>query len=364
MKVLTVVGARPQFIKEALLSAELLKRQNLDEVLVHTGQHHDSNMSEVFFNDLGIPRPDYNLGISGGTHASMTGRIMESLEGVLEHENPDIVVVYGDTNSTLAGALTAVKMHFPVCHAESGVRTGYLTNPEEVNRLCTDHISSLNCAPTPICYKNLLLENLGKSALFTGDLMFDAYKRYSLAAKQGSCQLLDLSNNEIKIPENLYYLTCHREENSNSASIAEILLAMEELDYPAIYPVHPRMRKLVTKVIEDLDTKNTIPIQPVGYLESLSLLNKAVQVITDSGGIQREAFFAGKKCVTLLPFPASDELLTGNRSTLLEEVKKKTILAAMNLGQTIDPSYMPFGDGSAAEKIVDEIEEFFEKGRS
>lgn len=358
MKILTIVGARPQFIKEALLSDELSRRADFNEVLVHTGQHRDSNLSDIFFSELGIPQPHYNLGVSGGTHASMTGRIMQALEGVLQQEDPDLVVVFGDTNSTLAGALTAVKMHFAVCHAESGVRTGFMSNPEEVNRLCVDHISAINCAPTPACLDNLIQENLGNNSLFTGDLMFDAYKRYASKAQAASYLFLDFAGNEVCLPDKYYYLTCHREENTSKDAIREILCAMEALDYPAVYPVHPRMKQLVTEISEECGLKNTLFIQPVGYLESLYLLEKSIQVTTDSGGIQREAFFAEKKCVTLLPFPAAEELLAGNRNSLLDTVSREAILSAMESPQSVDPLYMPFGKGNAAEEIVDTIENY------
>jgi UDP-N-acetylglucosamine 2-epimerase (non-hydrolysing)/UDP-GlcNAc3NAcA epimerase len=358
MKILTIVGARPQFIKEALLSAEIARHPDLVETLVHTGQHHDANMSDIFFTSLDIPQPDYNLGVSGGTHASMTGRLMQALEGVLEREDPDMVVVFGDTNSTLAGALTATKMHFPVCHAESGVRTRFLTNPEEVNRVCTDHTSVINCAPTPSCLENLLEENLGSSSLFTGDLMFDAFKRYSPIAQEGRYRFLDFGGHKIAIPDTFYYLTCHREENTNKEALREVLYAMEGLDYPVVYPMHPRMRRLADEIREEHSLGNIFFIQPVGYLESLFLLDRAKQVTTDSGGIQREAFFAGKKCVTLLPFPAAEELLEGDRNTLLPAVSQEAILDAMRMPQSIDLSYIPFGRGNAAEEIVKSIKNY------
>ena len=359
MKVLTIVGARPHFIKEALLSSELSCHSGLTEVLVHTGQHHDPGLSEVFFTSLGIPHPNYNLGISGGSHASMTARIMQALEGVLEKEKPGLVVVFGDTNTTLAGALTAAKMHFPVCHVESGVRTGFLSNPEEVNRICTDHLSSINCAPTLSCFNNLLRENLGNTSCFTGDLMFDAFKKYSSIAKNGSYSFFDIWNVETTLPDQFYYLTCHREENSSKHIIREILLAMEQLDNPVVYPVHPRMQQFIIEICKEDRLKNTLFIHPVGYLESLFLLEKTIQLTTDSGGLQREAFFAGKKCVTLLPFPASEELLEGNRNTLLEVISQETILHAMGTSQSVDSSWMPFGTGRAAKEIVHMIERFF-----
>ena len=244
MKVVTVVGARPQFIKAAVVSLELRKRHQ--EILVHTGQHFDYNMSEQFFKELNIPDPDYNLGISGGTHAQMTGRMMMAIEEVLVKECPDWLLVYGDTNSTLAAALAAAKLHIPVCHAEAGIRAHSNTSPEEINRICTDHVSSLLLASTQSGYDEMAKEGLQEKGILVGDPMYDAFIEYSNKLNPKEIELDLLQGGKIKIPEEFYYLTCHREENTNDDKILfEMFRAMEMLDAPAIYPVHPRNKARV-----------------------------------------------------------------------------------------------------------------------
>lgn len=359
VKILTVVGARPQFIKAAMFSHAINESSVIDQVLVHTGQHFDYGMSQVFFEELSIPVPDVNLGISGGTHAEMTGKMMIALEHTMNEENPDCVLVFGDTNSTLAAALSAAKLCIPVVHAEAGFRTHFLTNPEEVNRVCTDHISSLLFAPIPCALKELKREGLEDKSVFTGDLMYDAYREYSVIARKKKIELVDLNGTRVKLPKQYSYLTCHRQENTSREILNEVLRAVEELEMPVVYPIHPRVSSFITDLQNIYSFKNTIFIQPVGYLESLLLLDGAEFVITDSGGLQREAFFAQKKCVTLLPFPSADETLIGNRNSLVSPVLSQSILDALMIPQEIDPVYQPFGDGHAAEKMVQEIQNFF-----
>lgn len=359
IKILTVVGARPQFIKAAMFSHAINDISDIEQVLVHTGQHFDYGMSEVFFEELSIPTPDINLGISGGTHAEMTGKMMITLEREIKNNDPDAVLVFGDTNSTLAAALTAAKLCIPVIHAEAGFRTHFLTNPEEINRVCTDHISSLLFSPVPCAVEELQREGLEARNVFTGDLMYDAYREYSAIANTKKLKLVDLSGVSVDLPKQYAYLTCHRQENTSLEILKEVLQAAEQLEEPAVYPVHPRVSALVEELQKTYSFKNTIFIQPVGYLESLSLLDGSEFVITDSGGLQREAFFAQKKCVTLLPFPSANETLSGNRNTLLASVTCNNILDALTIPQEIDPAYHPFGDGYAAEKMVRSILKFF-----
>lgn len=352
-KVLSIVGARPQFIKAAVVSHEFERREGVTEVLVHTGQHFDKNMSQTFFDELSIPEPKINLGISGGTHAVMTARMLEALERVLLDEGPDAVLLYGDTNSTLAGALAAAKLHIPIAHVEAGARTRSMTNPEEINRICTDHVSSKLLACTKANLENLMNEGLGTKSEFVGDPMYDAFLDYSKVERKPD--LVKLDGESVAVPGEFYYLTCHREENTTDRSaLFSILAAMEELDAPAVYPVHPRCKSAVSDIIAKEGLKNTLTVEPVGYLESLWLTNNAKQVITDSGGLQREAFFAEVKCTTILDFEVWPETMVDNRN-LLARPSKGSILKAMSLPQVISKEYHPFGDGRASVRITDAV---------
>lgn len=354
MKVVTVVGARPQFIKAAMVSRVL--REKHTEILVHTGQHYDYNMSERFFEELGIPTPEYNLGISGGTHAQMTGRMMSAIEEVLLREQPDWLLVYGDTNSTLAAALAAAKLHIPICHVEAGARTHSKTNPEEINRICTDHVSSLLLASTPSGLESMSLEGLSEIGYMVGDPMYDAFLTYSQKKNAADFTLTLLQGGQAAVPQQFYYLTCHREENTNRDSdLLEIFRAMEQLDAPTVYPVHPRNKDRALRLCEQYRFRNLILTEPVGYLESIYLVNHAKKIVTDSGGLQREAFFAQKKCVTILDFVCWPETMVCGRNEL-SKPNADEILKKLSVEQTIDSSYMPFGDGHSAEKIVELLE--------
>jgi UDP-N-acetylglucosamine 2-epimerase (non-hydrolysing)/UDP-GlcNAc3NAcA epimerase len=334
MKIATVIGARPQFIKAAVVS-ECLE----NEIVIHTGQHYDYNMSDVFFEELGMKKPAYNLGISGGTHGKMTGEMLIRIEEILLKEKPDYCLVYGDTNSTLAGALSAVKLHIPVVHVEAGLRFGTLNNPEEVNRVCTDKISSLLLCPTENAVKNLANENVKNNVYFTGDPMYDAFVKYSKKSR--------LPKN---IPDKFYYLTCHREENSSVSALTEIFKAMDMLEYPVIYPVHPRNKEKVKQV----KSKNVIFIEPVSYFESLALINNCEKVVTDSGGLQREAFWAKKQCITLLDNILWQETHINNCNQL-SKCDCNEISEKLSEKVTFPENYAPFGDGHSAEKIAKHI---------
>ena len=298
MKIVTVVGARPQFIKAAVVSHALRGRH--EEVLVHTGQHYDYNMSEQFFEELDIPTPKYNLGISGGTHAQMTGRMMMAIEEVLMNEKPDWLLIYGDTNSTLAVALAAAKLHVPICHVEAGVRTHCMTNPEEINRICTDHVATLLLASTKAGFDEMKNEGLQSKGIFVGDPMYDAFLEYSNKVRKEDVKLFLLQGGVCGLPERFYYLTCHREENTKEDDILmEIFKAMESLDAPTVYPVHPRNKARAMKLVNENNLTKLMLTEPVGYLESICMVNNAEKIVTDSGGLQREAFWAEKKCVTI-----------------------------------------------------------------
>lgn len=356
-KVLTVVGARPQFIKAAALSRVLRKTQN--ELLVHTGQHHDANMSDIFFDELDIPRPDYNLGIAGGSHAQMTGRMLIALEDVIQKEQPDLILVYGDTNSTLAAALTAVKLHVPVAHVEAGNRVGTLDNPEEVNRILTDHVSSLRFACVESAMKSMGKENLISNTHLVGDPMYDAFLFYQNKAMETSLDsAVGLNGKEVRLPAKFNYLTCHRQENTDDIDkLSNILDAVNSLDQPTIYPVHPRNGQEILLLQEKKKYKNLIFLQPVGYLTSLKFISGAAKIVTDSGGVQREAFFAQVPCVTVLDFVCWPETMVDNRNLLAKPIKDD-ILIKLDSNQHIDPDYHPFGDGHSCEKITDIIDGF------
>jgi UDP-N-acetylglucosamine 2-epimerase (non-hydrolysing)/UDP-GlcNAc3NAcA epimerase len=351
MKIVTVVGARPQFIKAAAVSRKL--RRECEEILTHTGQHYDANMSEIFFKELDIPRPDYNLGISGGTHGKMTGAMLAGIESVLQKETPDALLVYGDTNSTLAAALAAVKLKIPVCHAEAGARLGTIGNPEEVNRICADHVSTILMCCTESSVANLKREGLTNNVFLTGAPMYDAFLYYADKASGKLSDLIDFSGKPVKIPKRFYYLTCHREENAEISRLTEILTAAGQLGAPVVYPVHPRNKSKVFEICAANNLKNVILTQPAGYLTSLALTLNAEKIITDSGGLQREAFFAEKQCVFLFDHVAWPETMVGNRNQL---AKPGEILEKLSARITIDKNYKPFGDGRAAEKIIKALE--------
>ena len=355
MKIITIVGARPQFIKAAMVSDQLRKRHT--EILVHTGQHYDYNMSDQFFVELGMSAPKYNLGISGGSHATMTGKMMIAIESVLLKENPDWVLVYGDTNTTLAAALTAAKIHIPVCHVEAGVRTKSRTNPEEINRICTDNLSTLLLASTKNGVDNLIKEGFDNNCFFVGDLMYDAFLKYSAEITEPFI-VESLHGGRLELPNEYYYLTCHREENTrNDSSLQQIFQAMECLDAMTVYPVHPRNKERAQRLIEKNKYRKILLIEPVGYLESMYLVKNSKKIVTDSGGLQREAFFAKKKCVTILDFECWPETMLGNRNDLAHP-NRNEILDKLSKEQKIDESYIPFGNGHSAEKIISLMEEF------
>jgi len=354
MKIMTVVGARPQFIKAAVVGRELRKKHR--EILVHTGQHYDYRMSEQFFEELDIPKPDYNLGIAGGTHGEMTGRMLIAIEKTLLKEKPDWLLVYGDTNSTLAAALAAVKLHIPVCHVEAGARTHSHTNPEEINRVCTDHVSSLLLAGTRSSMDSMREEGLADRAVLTGDPMYDAFLEYSQKRKPEEVELVLPDNTRCPVPPRYYYLTCHREENTREDdSLLEIMKAMEQLEAPTIYPVHPRNRERALRLARAYGFQKILLTEPVGYLESICLVKHAEKIVTDSGGLQREAFFAGKKCVTILNFVCWPETMADGRNEL-SEPKAGEILKKLENRQRIDEHYLPFGDGRSAVKIREAME--------
>lgn len=356
-KICTVVGARPQFIKLAVVSRQL--RKEFQEVLIHTGQHYDYNMSNVFFEEMEIPHPDYNLGISGGTHGLMTGQMLIEIEKVLMKEQPDMLLVFGDTNSTMAAALAAVKLHIPVCHVEAGNRLGTFENPEEVNRIVTDHVSSMHLVCTPSGVDFLKKEGFDSSVTLVGDPMYDAFRYYS-ERLDGSelTELVDFDGNPVAVPEEFYYMTCHRQENTDTDDkLDQIFQAMESLDAPTVYPVHPRNHDRAARLVKGKGYQKIILTQPVGYKTSISLVNHAKKIVTDSGGLQREAFFAGKQCITVFDYVSWPETLV-NHCNQMAKPDQQDILTKLSAPVTFDPAYQPFGDGHSAEKIVEKMKEY------
>src|SRR5665647_799142 len=294
-KIVTIVGARPQFVKAATLSRQF-QLIGIEERMIHTGQHFDTNMSEVFFEEMEIPKPTYQLDIHGLTHGAMTGRMLEGIEEILLKERPDGVLVYGDTNSTLAGALAASKLHIPLIHVEAGLRSFNMAMPEEINRILTDRISNVLFCPTDTAVNNLKREgfrNMPIQIIKNGDVMQDAAIYYAAKAEEKSNIL-----NQIALPE-FVLATIHRQENTDSPeNLQNIIAGLNEINrqIPVVVPIHPRTRKILAKL-------NIAPefklIDPVGYFDMIMLLKSCELVITDSGGVQKEAFFFGKHCITL-----------------------------------------------------------------
>jgi UDP-GlcNAc3NAcA epimerase len=337
-KIATIVGARPQFVKAAAVSRVVGATPGLAEIMIHTGQHFDADMSDRFFDELSIPAPKYHLGIGGGSHGEMTGRMLQAIEAILVTERPDRVIVYGDTNSTLAGALAAAKLHIPVAHVEAGLRSYNRQMPEEINRILTDHVSDLLLCPTTASIDNLAREGITKGVHHTGDVMFDVCCYSARVASMRSSILADLglAHGGFSIA------TVHRAENTDDPRrLAEILtfLRSEGARHPVVLPLHPRTQRAIAR--GGLDTEGLRTCRPVGYFDMAQLLDGCVGVFTDSGGLQKEAYFFRRPCVTLRD----------------ETEWAETVEAGWNRLWR-GPDYAPrrviadYGDGHAAEKII------------
>ena len=356
-KVVTIVGARPQFIKCSPLSKVL--RSRFQEVLVHTGQHYDDAMSRVFFEELHIPPPDHHLGVGSGSHAEQTGNMLIGLEQVLQRERPDLVVVFGDTNSTLAGALAAAKLHMPVAHVEAGVRSFNRAMPEEINRVATDHVSDLLFCPTGTAMRHLKREGIEKGAHQTGDVMYDAVLAHREEAKSRS-RILE----ELGLSPKAYYLaTVHRPGNTEDPSrLLAILEAFEALSAPVVFPMHPRTREAIADLGVDLVSESTHSevrmMGPVSYLDMLVLTESARKVLTDSGGLQKEAYFLGVPSLILRSETEWVELVQGGASILVG-ADREAIVEAAKQDQEARWEADVFGDGKAADHMTERIEEFF-----
>ena len=356
MHILTIIGARPQFVKAAVLSRYIKNNPHLGvrETIVHTGQHYDQNMSDIFFTEMDIPQPNYNLHIGSGSHGKMTGLMLEKIEGLLFELKPDVVLVYGDTNSTLAGALAASKLHIPVAHVEAGLRSYMMAMPEEQNRRLTDHLSTWLFCPTEAAIENLKKEGIvstnsapspdHKVVCKTGDIMYDA----SLYYRQ--------KNVVIQTPDNFILLTIHRAENTDDpVRLKNIVQAVNSLSEKRfIFPVHPRTKKILAKHGLQFGNHVTL-IEPIGYLEMLKYEDTCSAVLTDSGGVQKEAFFFQKPCVTMRDTTEWVELVTSGWNTLTGADTEKIVSVIRNIHAPADYPCL-YGDGHTAEKIVEVLQ--------
>lgn len=361
IRVATIVGARPQFIKAAAVSRAFRRYYGgqIEEVLVHTGQHYDENMSKVFFDELDIPHPAYNLEISGGNHGCMTGRMLEAIENVFLRERPDVVLVYGDTNSTLAGALAAAKLHIPVAHVEAGLRSFNMHMPEEINRILADRVSAMLFCPTETAVTNLQSEGITKGVHNLGDVMYDVALFYREKARsQSKClQQLNLSEGGFALA------TCHRAENTdNLERLSGIVSALSNIaeNIPVVFPLHPRTRKLLSDfgLIERLG--NVKVTTPLPFLDMIALEQAALVILTDSGGVQKEAFFYGVPCITLRDETEWVETIQLGANRLVGAATVEILTAfnhVVNKGR-VAVQNTPYGDGNAAEKIVSLVAEF------
>jgi UDP-GlcNAc3NAcA epimerase len=354
--VLSVVGARPQFVKAAPLSRAL--RRRVREVLVHTGQHYDREMSAAFFEELGIPEPDRHLGVGSGSHGRMTGRMLERLEAVMQELRPELVVVLGDTNSTLAGALAAAKLGIPVAHVEAGLRSFDSRMPEEVNRRLTDHLSSLLFCPTAAAVRNLAAEGIKHGVHRVGDVMLDAVLENLKRARRAPPR--------FDLPVGAFYLaTLHRQENTDDpARLTAILSALERLPLPVLLPLHPRTRDRIAR--SRLRPGGSIRLlPPLRYLEMLLLESRAKAILTDSGGVQKEAFILGTPCLTLRDTTEWVETVAAGANHLVGADPRRILREARRLERRPRrrAPLSAYGSGRASERIAARIERFLERQR-
>jgi UDP-N-acetylglucosamine 2-epimerase (non-hydrolysing) len=349
VKIVSLVGARPQFVKLAIV-AKALNKYNVEHLIVHSGQHYDVNMSDIFFDTLEIPKAQYNLEVGSDTHARQTAKIMERFEELLMKENPDRVIVYGDTNTTIAGALVCAKLKIPLAHVEAGLRQKPKDMPEEINRVVTDHISQFLFAPSQLAVDNLKFEGVEKGVYFTGDVMFDLFLLASGKLKQ------ELKNNSTLDKERFVLFTLHRDFNTDiEERLVSILEGVSQISkkFKVIFPIHPRTRKCITeKRIENL-LDSIYCIEPIDYLTTIKLLSKCEFVITDTGGLQKEAYFAGKRALVLMPDTGWRELTNCEWNILVDADKDRIIRGFEQIiSKTSIPSAGLYGDGDAGSKIA------------
>ena len=353
MKIVTIIGARPQFIKAAVVSRQIAQYHNIEEVIIHTGQHFDKNMSDLFFEELALPRPSYQLDINCLGHGAMTGRMLEELEKLLLHEQPDWALVYGDTNSTLAGALAAKKLHIKVAHVEAGLRSFNMNMPEEVNRILTDRISDVLFCPTATAVQNLHKEgfnNFNIPIIQCGDVMQDAAIFYAERAKKPT----------VKLPETYILCTVHRAENIDNADRLNLIfntLNSIAQEMSIVIPLHPHTRRKLEAISYNFAESRLIFIEPTGYLEMVWLLQKCRFVMTDSGGLQKEACFFRKLCLTLREETEWVELVENGINILAGANPEAIKSGAEALSRQTFPADVPnlYGDGCAGRKILESL---------
>jgi UDP-GlcNAc3NAcA epimerase len=352
-RIVTVIGARPQFVKASVVSETFRKSGAIDEIVVHTGQHYDANMSEVFFNELGMAAPRYHLGIGGGTHGEMTGRMLMAIERVLETERPDAVLVYGDTNSTLAGSLAAAKLHIPVAHVEAGLRSFNLRMPEEVNRILTDRISQWLFTPTDQAAANLRVEGVPLDRIIpVGDVMYDVALTRGGKSKPNGGAIAELGLE----PERYMLVTIHRAENTDVEDRFRVIVrALEELSRSTIvvWPVHPRTRAAIGRLAGGEIVEGIRLVEPLGYGDMVQLERYAAVIATDSGGVQKEAYFHGVPCVTVRDETEWVELVESGWNRLAPPTTPQRIVDAVIAARGTTGLSVPlYGNGEAATKIV------------
>jgi UDP-GlcNAc3NAcA epimerase len=350
-KIATIVGARPQFVKSSPVSKAIRKRAS--EILIHTGQHYDHNMSAVFFDEMGIPEPDYNLGVGSGSQGEQTAQMLEKIERVLFEEKPDMLLIYGDTNSTLAGALAASKLHIPVAHIEAGLRSFDKKMPEEINRIVADHVSDILFCPTQTAVDNLKAEGIVKGVEMVGDVMYDAAVHFSKIANERSSIL-----EEFEIEPKKYLLaTIHRSSNTDDVDNLRLLLeSFAESDETIVFPVHPRTRKVIadTGLGNLVDGGRVKLVDPVGYIDFLRLESSAAKILTDSGGVQKEAFFFGVPCITLRDTTEWVETVQSGWNILVHVDKNLLLKNISEFNPHGEPPKL-FGDGNAALYIAQRL---------
>jgi len=353
VKILTIVGARPQFIKASAISRCIQNHysSDIDEIIVHTGQHFDANMSDIFFEELRIPKPKYFLNIGGASHGRMTGRMLEGIEDVLVSEKPDQVLVYGDTNSTLAGGLAASKLHIPVAHVEAGLRSFNRQMPEEINRVLTDHLSTYLLCPTQVAVNHLRNEGIEKGVHLVGDVMYDVALFYGQIVDGNSSIFAQLNLEK----ENYLLVTCHRAENTDDKNRLEnILMALNELsqNIRVVFPIHPRTLKFIDQYQLQDYLKNIDVLNPLSYLDLVTLQKHSKAILTDSGGVQKEAFFYQVPCITLRDETEWVETIELGWNQLVG-ASASAILNAYQYLKIGNKGFNPYGDGQTSFKIID-----------
>ncbi len=348
-KIVSIIGARPQFIKHEPLKHFIEK--SFKEITIHTGQHYDKNMSDVFFNEMDIKKPEYNINVGSGSHSTQTNKMMIGIEEILLKEEPDMVIVYGDTNSTLAGAITAKKLKMRLSHIEAGMRSFNMRMPEEINRIITDRLSDINFVPSKLALDNL--KNEGMNGILCGDIMYDAFKYYSEKAEGNN-----LDNIMKGIKNNEYILmTLHRASNTIPENLEIILNRLNKIGKKIIFPIHPRTLKIIKNDLKGNNQFNNIElIEPVGYIDMITLMKNSLCIITDSGGLQKEAYYAEKKCFTVRGETEWPETMMYNANILCPNAECDFITEISNTDEIKFKN--PYGDGNSAEIITKYLMEY------